>query len=206
MEGRLTVAPMLVVRRFLLPSQPLFHTSSLSARLYDRRSLPSSERTMTHDPIPDAPELLSTHGPTLSTVEAAKRKAAYQAVDTHFPAKPRAVGIGSGSTVVYVVERIVQLGRARLEGIIFVPTGYQSRELLVQGGLRVGSVDEHMELDVVFDGKSDAQPRSQRPSPTLSSRRRRGGCRPELHQGRRRVSVPGKAGGHPGQEVCLCRR
>ena len=53
----------------------------------------------------------------LSIVESAKREAAYRAVDEHFPAVARHIGIGSGSTVVYVVERIAQLPRERTESV-----------------------------------------------------------------------------------------
>lgn len=89
---------------------------------------------------------------TISAVESAKQLAAYRAVDEHFPATARHVGIGSGSTVVYVVDRIAQLPRDRTDHVIFVPTGYQSRELILKAGLRLGSIDMTVELDVVFDG------------------------------------------------------
>ena len=48
--------------------------------------------------------------PPSDPVEAAKRLAAYAAVDRHVKPGMRIVGIGSGSTVPYVVERIVQQG------------------------------------------------------------------------------------------------
>jgi ribose 5-phosphate isomerase A len=92
-------------------------------------------------------------------IESAKRLAAYRAVDEHFPASARAVGIGSGSTVVYVVERISQLPRERTEHVTFIPTGYQSRELIVRAGLRLGSIDMYTEqLEVVFDGADEVDP------------------------------------------------
>jgi ribose 5-phosphate isomerase A len=96
---------------------------------------------------------------TLSTVESAKRLAAYRAVDEHLSLNARSVGIGSGSTVVYVVERIAQLPRERTDHIVFIPTGYQSRELIIKAGLRLGSIDMHAEtLDVVFDGADEVDP------------------------------------------------
>ena len=42
----------------------------------------------------------------VAKVEAAKRKAAYKAVEEHFRSDMRFVGIGSGSTIVYGVEAI----------------------------------------------------------------------------------------------------
>ncbi|RPA99512.1 hypothetical protein L873DRAFT_1767181 [Choiromyces venosus 120613-1] len=95
---------------------------------------------------------------TLSVVESAKRQAAYRAVDEHFPPHARFVGIGSGSTVVYVVERIVQLGRDITDSITFIPTGYQSKELIINGGLKLGSIDRHTELDIAFDGADEVDP------------------------------------------------
>ncbi|KAG0642558.1 ribose 5-phosphate isomerase A-domain-containing protein [Tuber brumale] len=95
---------------------------------------------------------------TLSVVESAKRQAAYRAVDEHFPPHARFVGIGSGSTVVYVVERIIHLGRDVTDSITFIPTGYQSKELIINGGLKLGSIDRHTELDIAFDGADEVDP------------------------------------------------
>jgi ribose 5-phosphate isomerase A len=61
----------------------------------------------------------------LSAVEASKRRAAYKAVEDHFDPAYSYVGIGSGSTVVYVVEAIAAQGREITSKIIFVPTGDQ---------------------------------------------------------------------------------
>ena len=95
---------------------------------------------------------------TLSVVESAKRQAAYRAVDEHFPPHARFVGIGSGSTVVFVVERIVQLGRDITDSVTFIPTGYQSKELIINGGLKLGSIDRYTELDIAFDGADEVDP------------------------------------------------
>jgi hypothetical protein len=66
---------------------------------------------------------LSSHDPKpLSGVEASKRRAAYKAVEDHFDNNYRYIGIGSGSTVVYVVEAIAARGRAVTSRMIFVPT------------------------------------------------------------------------------------
>ena len=62
-------------------------------------------------------------------IEAAKRKAAYRAVEDHFRSDMTFVGIGSGSTIVYAVEAIQELKDPRIQNILFVPTGYQSRQV-----------------------------------------------------------------------------
>jgi len=90
-------------------------------------------------------------------IEAAKRAAALQAVNEHYPQNPRFVGIGSGTTIVYVVEAIKSLGRDT-SGTLFVPTGYQSRQLIVKAGLTpiaFDSLPEDARLDVAFDGADE---------------------------------------------------
>ncbi|RPB23979.1 ribose 5-phosphate isomerase [Terfezia boudieri ATCC MYA-4762] len=100
----------------------------------------------------------------LSPVESAKRQAAYIAVDTHFPrpsplpTTPLLIGIGSGSTVIYVVERILQLPSSLLSQCIFIPTGYQSRELILSGSLPLGDIDLHNHLHIAFDGADEVDP------------------------------------------------
>ena len=81
---------------------------------------------------------------SLSTIEKAKRLAAHTAVHDHFPRPAKVVGIGSGSTIVYAVEKILQL--KDLEDVVFIPTGFQSKELIVQGGLRLGGISEYMPI------------------------------------------------------------
>lgn len=64
-----------------------------------------------------------------SDIEAAKRNAAQQAVKEHFDPAAKYVGIGSGSTIVHVVEAIKTFNDPRIKDINFVPTGYQSRQV-----------------------------------------------------------------------------
>src|SRR5947199_10477710 len=77
----------------------------------------------------------------LFLVEASKRQAAYKAVEDHFDPSYRYIGIGSGSTVVYVVEAIAGKGDEVTSKMIFVPTGDQSKQLIVDAGLPLGSID-----------------------------------------------------------------
>ena len=72
----------------------------------------------------------STADPTLSNIEAAKRNAGQQAVQDHFDPAAKYIGIGSGSTIVYVVDAIKALNDPRIKDINFVPTGYQSRQVI----------------------------------------------------------------------------
>lgn len=90
-------------------------------------------------------------------IEEAKRAAAKVAVQNHYPKDARWVGIGSGTTIVYVVEAIKALG-VDTSATKYVPTGYQSKQLIVGAGLTavefdgipVGTV-----FDVAFDGADE---------------------------------------------------
>ncbi|EOA86941.1 ribose-5-phosphate isomerase rki1 [Exserohilum turcicum] len=93
---------------------------------------------------------------TDTTVEAAKRAAAQKAVENHFNPSATHVGIGSGTTIVYVVEAIKE--RSTNPNILFVPTGFQSRQLVINAGLTAISFDslpDHVMLDVAFDGADE---------------------------------------------------
>ncbi|KAK7202858.1 ribose-5-phosphate isomerase [Myxozyma melibiosi] len=95
-----------------------------------------------------------------ATIEAAKRLAAFTAIDTHFPKDAKVVGIGSGSTVIYCVERIVQKKAAGEipADVVYIPTGFQSKELIINGGLQLGAVDGYPVIDVAFDGADEVDP------------------------------------------------
>ncbi|KAI7869409.1 ribose 5-phosphate isomerase A-domain-containing protein [Spinellus fusiger] len=88
-----------------------------------------------------------------SPVEAGKKLAAYQAVDDYITPQHKVVGIGSGSTVVYAVERILQ--KPELRSIVYVPTSFQSKLLIIEGGLTMGSIEQYSSIDVTIDGADE---------------------------------------------------
>ncbi|EWZ38220.1 ribose 5-phosphate isomerase A [Fusarium oxysporum f. sp. raphani 54005] len=95
-------------------------------------------------------------------VESAKKLAAYQAVNDHLDASYKFVGIGSGSTVVYVVDAIVSKGPEFYKEMTFIPTGSQSKGLIRAAGLNLVNLDERpvvdglpVPLDVAFDGADE---------------------------------------------------
>ena len=55
----------------------------------------------------------------------------------------------------YVVERIAQQGPTVNAKRWFVPTGFQSRELIINAGLRLGDVDSFPSIDVTIDGADE---------------------------------------------------
>ncbi|PSN62127.1 ribose 5-phosphate isomerase [Corynespora cassiicola Philippines] len=91
-----------------------------------------------------------------TVIESAKRAAGRQAVADHFDPTATHVGIGSGTTIVYVVEAIKEASTN--PHIRFVPTGYQSRQVIVQAGLTplaFDSLPDDVVLDIAFDGADE---------------------------------------------------
>lgn len=93
----------------------------------------------------------------MAAIEEAKRAAARVAVANHYPKDAKWVGIGSGTTIVYVVEAIKALG-ADNTLTHYVPTGYQSRQLIINAGLTpidFDAIPRGTILDVAFDGADE---------------------------------------------------
>lgn len=115
---------------------------------------PPSHRSLSMAPTPPA----ASAQEQARLVEESKRLAAYQAVKDHLRPDYTRIGIGSGSTVVYVVEAIVALGPAATSGMLFYPTGAQSEELIEVAGLRLQTINKlptGAQLDVAFDGADE---------------------------------------------------
>lgn len=70
----------------------------------------------------------------LPAIEKAKRLAAFAAVDAYIKPEHKIIGIGSGSTVPYVVERIAMQGKEMNKDRVFVPTGVFSPRILSSEG------------------------------------------------------------------------
>lgn len=91
--------------------------------------------------------------PLSNPTEESKRLSAYKAVDENFPKDAKVIGIGSGSTVIYVAERIAQLDYK--DDFVCIPTGFQSKNLIVDNGLRLGAIEQYPDLDIAFDGADE---------------------------------------------------
>lgn len=86
-------------------------------------------------------------------VEKSKKLCAYTAVDKNLKPSHKVIGIGSGSTVVYVAERIGQLENKN--NYVCIPTGFQSKQLIIENGLRLGGLEEYPTIDIAFDGADE---------------------------------------------------
>eukprot|EP01112_Ceratiomyxa_fruticulosa_P022966 TRINITY_DN858_c0_g1_i1.p1 TRINITY_DN858_c0_g1~~TRINITY_DN858_c0_g1_i1.p1 ORF type:complete len:212 (+),score=39.48 TRINITY_DN858_c0_g1_i1:167-802(+) len=65
------------------------------------------------------------------------------------------IGVGSGSTIVYAIERILE--RIKTEGlkVTCVPTSFQSEQLLIDGGVIPSTLNITPSLDVTIDGADE---------------------------------------------------
>lgn len=86
-----------------------------------------------------------------STKEKAKLRAAYAAVDAHVK-DGQVLGIGSGSTVVYAVDRLAE--RVKTEGLNVkcIPTSFQAIQLINENDLTMTDLSRNPKIDVAIDG------------------------------------------------------
>jgi len=92
--------------------------------------------------------------------DSAKRNAAIRAVADHFDPTAKYIGIGSGTTIVFVVEQIAKLKGSdpRINDIAFIPTGTQSRKVVRDNGLKDINFDALPKgelISVAFDGADE---------------------------------------------------
>ncbi len=88
------------------------------------------------------------------SVEEAKKKAGYKAVD-EYVRNNMILGIGSGSTVVYAVNRLVERVKNENLNVICIPTSFQAYQLITENGLTLGTLDINSEIDVDIDGADE---------------------------------------------------
>ncbi|CAG9836085.1 unnamed protein product [Diabrotica balteata] len=91
---------------------------------------------------------------SMSSLKEAKRLAAYKAVDEHVK-DGHIVGVGSGSTAVFAVDRLAERYHKEKINIKCVPTSFQSRQLVLQNQLPLADLDLYPQLDVCIDGADE---------------------------------------------------
>lgn len=90
----------------------------------------------------------------MDVIQKAKKTAAYMAVDKHVK-DGYIVGIGSGSTVIFAVERLAERVRNEKLNVKCIPTSFQARQLVIKHGLPLTDLDVNPELDVCIDGADE---------------------------------------------------
>lgn len=88
------------------------------------------------------------------SLETAKKLAAYRAVDEHVT-NNFILGIGSGSTVVYAVQRLAERVRDENLKVICIPTSFQAKQLIIEHQLILSELDVNPVLDCVIDGADE---------------------------------------------------
>ena len=87
-------------------------------------------------------------------IELGKRKAAEKAVEDNIK-KNMILGIGSGSTVVHAVKKIVELNKENDLNLKCIPSSFQAYQLIIENELILGSLDEYLEIDLDIDGADE---------------------------------------------------
>ncbi|MDP6354140.1 MAG: ribose 5-phosphate isomerase A [Planctomycetota bacterium] len=83
-----------------------------------------------------------------------KKLSAHRAVE--FVESGMVLGLGTGSTARFVVERIGELFETGdLQNIIGVPTSQRTREQAESLGIPLGTLDQHSRLDLAIDGADE---------------------------------------------------
>ncbi|KAK7508585.1 hypothetical protein BaRGS_00000151 [Batillaria attramentaria] len=86
--------------------------------------------------------------------QAGKRAAAKRAVDERIRDN-QVVGIGSGTTIVSAVERLVERVRDEKLSVVCIPTSFQARQLILENKLPLGTLEQYPQLDVAIDGADE---------------------------------------------------
>lgn len=88
------------------------------------------------------------------SLESAKKIAAEKAINEHVKDK-LIVGIGSGSTIVYAVNRLAERVKSENINVVCIPTSFQAKQLILNNGLKLGELETYPELDVAIDGADE---------------------------------------------------
>ncbi len=93
----------------------------------------------------------------LDHAELQKRAAADGAVDQVRPGM--VVGLGAGSTARFAITRLAErISEGRLSDITAVPCSREVGEVAARLGIRIGTLDDHPELDLTIDGADEVDP------------------------------------------------
>jgi ribose 5-phosphate isomerase len=92
------------------------------------------------------------------TQEELKKMVGYKAVDDYVK-NGMVVGLGTGSTAYYAVERVGEkLKSGELKDILAIPTSVRTKEQAESLGIPLVTLDTHSKLDVAIDGADEVDP------------------------------------------------
>jgi ribose 5-phosphate isomerase A len=88
-----------------------------------------------------------------------KKQVGYKAVDDYVKSG-MVVGLGTGSTAYYAVERVgAKLKSGELTDILAIPTSVRTKEQAESLGIPLVTLDTHSKLDVAIDGADEVDPK-----------------------------------------------
>jgi ribose 5-phosphate isomerase A len=99
-----------------------------------------------------------TMAETALTQDELKKMVGYKAVDDYVKSG-MVVGLGTGSTAYFAVERVGQLLESgELKDIVCIPTSVRTKEQAESLGIPLVTLDTHSKLDVAIDGADEVDP------------------------------------------------
>jgi len=100
----------------------------------------------------------TTKRPRLATQDELKQQVGYKAIDD-FVRSGTVIGLGTGSTAAFAVERLGQkLRDGDLKDIIAVPTSVKTAQQAEALGIPMATLDTHADLDMAIDGADAVDP------------------------------------------------
>jgi len=106
------------------------------------------------NPTVASPPTLAAARPEQLSQDELKKQAAWKAVD--YVKSGMVVGLGTGSTAAFAVERLGQLLKeGKLTNIVGVPTSIRTYEQAKSLGIPLATLDEQPKLDVAIDGADE---------------------------------------------------
>lgn len=95
---------------------------------------------------------------TALTQDELKKMVGYKSVDDYVKSG-MVVGLGTGSTAYFAVERLGQLLESgELKDIVAIPTSVRTKEQAEELGIPLVTLDTHSKLDVAIDGADEVDP------------------------------------------------
>jgi len=112
-----------------------------------------------------SPAVLRTHSALQSTAlrmglsqDELKKQVGYKAVDDYVKSG-MVVGLGTGSTAYFAVERVGNLLKSgELKDIVCIPTSERTKEQALSLDIPLVTLDTHSKLDVAIDGADEVDP------------------------------------------------
>jgi ribose 5-phosphate isomerase A len=143
---------------FVAAAAPTLRASAPATTVLRRSTFLASSRPFAAR-LPTASAIAATRmAVTAATVEELKKQTGYKSVDDYVTSG-MVVGLGTGSTAYYAVERLGQkLKSGELTDVVAIPTSVRTRDQALNLGIPLVSLDTHPVLDVAIDGADEVDP------------------------------------------------